>query len=268
MHVDPRCVWADIQAIRDRSPLIHNITNYVVMEQTANCLLAIGASPVMAHAVEEVEDMAALSSCLVINIGTLSPPWITGMLLAQKTAHAKGIPIVFDPVGSGATPFRTQTSLAILDQASITVIRGNASEIVSLNGTQFSTKGVDSHLQAIDFQEQAIKLAQKRKCIVWMSGTTDVVTDGHTHHLIHNGHPLMGKVTGMGCTASAITGAFLAVNQNPLLACAHAATLMGIAGEIAAEMATAPGSFKLAFTDSLYKIALVPILERMRVEYV
>src|SRR5271154_1377622 len=114
MQVDPHCVWADIQAIRDRSPLIHNITNYVVMEQTANCLLAIGASPVMAHAVEEVEDMAALSNSLVLNIGTLSPAWISGMMLAQKTAQSKGIPIVFDPVGSGATPFRTQTSLAIL----------------------------------------------------------------------------------------------------------------------------------------------------------
>ncbi len=266
MQISPQGVWSDIQAIKKNSPLIHNITNYVVMEQTANSLLAIGASPVMAHAVEEAQDMATIANSLVLNIGTLSSAWIEAMLLALKTANSKSIPIVFDPVGSGATPYRMKTANSILSHGAVTVIRGNTSEIVSLNGNQSLSRGVDSLLNASDYQEQAKMLAIQKKCIVWMSGKTDVVTNGQMLILIHNGHSLMEKVTGMGCTATAITGAFLAVNQNPLLGSAHAAILMGIAGEIAAKKGNGPGSFKLAFIDALYNISLNEIKERMRVD--
>ncbi len=266
MRVDPYGVWSDIQTIRKFSPLVHNITNYVVMEQTANSLLAIGASPVMAHALEEVEAMVTIASSLVLNIGTLSSSWIEGMMLALKAANSKGIPIVLDPVGSGATAYRTTTANSILNQGIVTAIRGNASEILSLSGHQNSTKGVDSLANASNHLEEAKTLALTRKCIVWMSGKTDVITNGQSVILIDNGHALMGKVTGMGCTATAITGAFLAANQDTLLGCAHAAILMGIAGEIAAEKGDGPGSFKPAFLDALYKITFSEIEERMSVE--
>jgi len=266
MRIDPQGVWSDIQAIKKFSPLVHNITNYVVMEQTANSLLAIGASPIMAHAIEEVEDIANAANSLVLNIGTLSSSWIAGMMLALKAANSKDISVVFDPVGSGSTSFRTETSHSILNHGTITAIRGNASEILALNGKQCSNKGVDSLLNASDYLEEAKTLAMKHECIVWMSGQADVVTNGQSLFLIHNGHLLMGKVTGMGCTATAISGAFLSVNEDPLLGSVHAAILMGIAGEMAAENGSGPESFKFAFIDALYNISLRDIEERMRVE--
>lgn len=266
MLIDPQGVFSNIQAIKSQSPLIHNITNYVVMEQTANSLLAIGASPVMAHALEEVQDMTMIANSLVLNIGTLSSSWIQAMLLALKSANAKGIPVVFDPVGAGATPYRTREANSILNYGSVTAIRGNASEIVTLSGNSALNRGVDSVLNAADYHREAKLLALKRNCIVWMSGETDVITNGHVLISIHNGHPLMGKVTGMGCSATAITGAFLAVNQDPLLGVVHAAILMGIAGEVTAQTGSGPGSFKWAFTDALFNISFDEIKERMRYE--
>jgi len=266
MKIDPHNLWSDIQAIKKFSPLIHNITNYVVMEQTANSLLAIGASPVMAHALEEVEDMTMNANSLVLNIGTLSSSWIQAMLLAIKMANGKGIPIVFDPVGAGATPYRTQTAKSILNHGSITVIRGNASEIVALQGDQCLTKGVDNTLNPCDCIEKAKALAIERKCTVSMSGKTDVVTNGASVFLIHNGHTLMSKVTGMGCTSTALTGSFLSVNRDPLLSAMHAAILMGIVGDIAAQNSNGPGSFKIAFTDALHAISLEEIVKHMHVE--
>lgn len=266
MSIDLQCVWSDIQAIKKISPLVHNITNYVVMESTANGLLAIGASPVMAHALDEVDDIVKIASSLVLNIGTLSSSWIQGMIVALKAANAKDIPVILDSVGVGATLYRTEAAHSILNQGSVKVIRGNASEIASLSGSQALTKGVDSLLNATDCQNQAKILASKNRCVVWMSGQTDVVTDGQSSILIHNGHALMSKVTGMGCMATAITGAFLAVNQNILLGCAHAAVLMGVAGEIAAEKCKGPGSFKIEFLDALYSLSLNEIEERICVD--
>lgn len=266
MRIDPHSVWIDIQAIKNFSPLVHNITNFVVMEQTANSLLAIGASPVMAHALEEAEDMTMLANSLVLNIGTLSSSWVDAMFLALNAARSKNIPIVFDPVGAGATSYRTNVASTILSHQAVTVIRGNASEIVSLNERICSTKGVDSTTDTCLHLKQACALALKYKCIVWMSGKTDIVTDGLASALIHNGHPLMSKVTGMGCTATAITGAFLSINPNPFMGCIHAAILMGVAGEIASEMVKGPGSFKLAFTDALFNISLKDLKKRTNLE--
>lgn len=268
MKLDPKGVWSDIQAIKKFSPLVHNITNYVVMESTANGLLAIGASPVMAHAVDEVEDMIKIANSLVLNIGTLSPAWIQAMILSLKAANSKGIPVVLDPVGIGATPYRTKTTHSLLAHGKVTAIRGNASEIASLTDSQITTKGVDSLLNAVDCHDQARGLASKSKCIVWMSGATDVITDGKLSILVHNGHPLMSKVTGMGCMATAITGAFLVINQDTLLGCAHAAISIGIAGEIASINCKGPGSFKLEFIDALYNLSLDQIEERIRLDIV
>ena len=137
-------IWQDIRRIRAEAPLVHNITNYVVMNSTANALIAVGASPVMAHAVEEVEEMTCLARALVLNIGTLSAPWVAAMVIAGSAAARKGIPVIFDPVGSGATCFRSTMALRICDETSPAIIRGNASEIASLGGAGNSTKGVDS----------------------------------------------------------------------------------------------------------------------------
>jgi hydroxyethylthiazole kinase len=268
MKIDPHCVWTDLQSIKNRSPLIHNVTNYVVMQQTANSLLAIGASPVMAHAVEEVADMAMMASGLVLNIGTLSPLWIEGMRRALKAANRKQIPVVLDPVGAGATAYRTETALALLNHGTVTAIRANPSEVAALCGHQGKTRGVDSLLDALECTGQADALASREKCVVWMSGERDIITDGAVHVCIGNGDPLMGKVTGMGCTATAITGAFLTVNPDPFIGCVHAAALMGIAGEMAAQKANGPGSFIPAWMDTLYTISSADIEERLRVKTV
>lgn len=265
MSVEPHGIWADIQAIKIKSPLIHNITNYVVMEKTANALLSIGASPVMAHACEEVAEMTSLADSLVINIGTLSLHWVEAMGIALKTANTLGIPAILDPVGAGATAYRTETVRMLLKHETVALIRGNASEIAALQGEGGSTKGVDSLLKASDHIDQAMAIAKRHRCIVWMSGESDVITDGQACTFVDNGDPLMSKVTGMGCTATAIAGAFLAVNKNSLLATAHAAVLMGIAGEHAATRSKGPGSFNAAFFDSLYNITLKEIEERIRV---
>jgi hydroxyethylthiazole kinase len=208
MQIDPRFVWTDIQAIRKSRPLVHNITNYVVMESSANALLALGASPAPAHALEEVEEMAGKANSLVLNIGTLSSTWIQGMLLALQTANSKGIPVILDLVGAGATAYRLETSRSILRQGSVAAIRGNASEIASFFGEQVPSKGVDSALVAIDYQQQAGQLALKNNCVVWMSGPVDVITDGKSLFAPARGHPIMGQVTGMGCMASALERAF------------------------------------------------------------
>lgn len=244
----------DLQKVRNQAPLVHNITNYVVMNNTANALLAIGASPVMAHAVEEVAEMSTLASALVINIGTLSPQWITAMELAMTAAQGKGIPIVFDPVGAGATEFRTRTCLRLLDQTAPTVIRGNASEIMALAGDCVQTKGVDSSAAASEAENAALALAGKYACVVSVSGAVDLITDGKQTARVYNGHPLMPKVTGLGCTATALIGAFCAINNDILVATSYAMTTMGMCGELAAAQAKGPGTLQLHLIDALYNL--------------
>lgn len=251
----------DLQKVRDKAPLVHNITNFVVMNNTANALLAIGASPVMAHAVEEVAEMTALSSALVINIGTLSGVWVDAMALAMTEARHKGIPIVFDPVGAGATAFRTRTCLSLIDQSAPTVIRGNASEIMALAGSSVQTKGVDSAAAESDAEGAALALAKKYHCVVVVSGAIDLITDGKISCRVRNGHPLMPRVTGLGCTATALVGAFCSVNQNPLVAATHAMTVMGMCGELAAAQAAGPGTLQVHLIDAFYNLNNEQIVE-------
>ncbi len=254
MKLQSKDLCVDVQHLRDNAPLVHNITNFVVMNNTANALLAIGASPVMAHAVEEVAEMTALASALVINIGTLSQKWIEAMALAMTAARKHGVPIVFDPVGAGATGFRTRTCLDLLEQVTPTVIRGNASEIMALAGDAVQTKGVDSSAAASDAGNAARALAEKYGCVVCVSGAVDLVTDGQRVARVRNGHPLMPKVTGLGCTATAMVGAFCAVNSDSLVATSHAMMTMGICGEIAAEQAAGPGTFQVQLIDAFYNL--------------
>lgn len=257
-------VWEDVQGIRAQAPLVLNITNYVVMNTTANALLAIGASPVMAHAIDEVEDMARIAQALVINIGTLSAPWVESMLKAGRAARERGIGIVLDPVGCGATPYRTRTAQELMREIRPSVIRGNASEIKALLHSGGNTKGVDSRDDPDDVAADARELAQSAQCVVSVSGPVDLITDGARVARVANGHPLMPRVTGMGCTASAITGAFAAVNPDPFAAATHAMAVMGVAGEIAAEGASGPGSFQVIFLDALYRLDAARIEARLR----
>ncbi|MCG6191038.1 hydroxyethylthiazole kinase [Maribellus maritimus] len=252
--INAKSIAADLQALRDNTPLVHNITNFVVMNNTANALLAIGASPVMAHAVEEVADMAGIASALVINIGTLNPLWVEGMMKAGIAATEKGIPVVFDPVGVGATPYRNEVAVQIIEKCKPTLIRGNASEIMALAKENVATKGVDSTVSANAALDAAKSLAKESGAVVVISGAEDFITDGEQVITIKNGSPLMPKVTGMGCTASAVLGAFAAVNKNTLLAAAHGMAVMSICGEIAAKKSAGPGSLQMHFIDTLYNL--------------
>jgi len=243
-----------LKKIRAQKPLIHNITNYVVMNYTANALLACGASPVMAHAYNEVREMVGIANALVINIGTLEEEWIRSMIIAASEANKKGIPIILDPVGAGATNFRTTAALRILRAAKISVIRGNASEILALTDSHSQTKGVDSQHGVDEATDVALELSLRYNAVVAVTGATDVVTDGNATIKVSNGHSLMRYVTGTGCTATALIGTFCAVESNHLKSAASALAYFGIAGELAAKEAIAPGSFMIALLDKLYSI--------------
>ncbi len=253
--ISGRSVFHDLDAIRSHSPLVHNITNYVVMNTTANALLAVGASPVMAHAVDEVEDMVQIASSLVINIGTLSKSWIDAMIKAGKAARKRNIPLVLDPVGAGATSYRTLTGLQIIKECRPGVIRGNASEILSLTSSQGNTKGVDSIAAPESALRTAEKLVKETGAVIVISGAVDYIIDNQSVIQVRNGSPMMGKVTGLGCTATALVGAFMAVNRNFLKASAHAMTVMGIAGELAAKRSDGPGTMQVNFLDALYNLS-------------
>jgi len=245
----------DLAAIREGKPLVHQITNYVVMNETANATLALGALPVMAHAVEEVEEMASLANALVLNIGTLSEHWIEAMLLAAKAANRARVPVVLDPVGAGATRLRTETAKRILDESEIAVVRGNQAEVAALAGREAEIRGVESIGASEPGAELARAAAAQLGCVAAVTGPVDHVSDGTRTIAVSNGHPLLGTVTGTGCMSTAITGCFLGVAPDrPLEAAAEALVAFGVAGEDAAEGAKGPGSFHVALYDALYNL--------------
>jgi hydroxyethylthiazole kinase len=257
---------ANLERVRRARPLVHNITNFVVMNCTANGLLAIGASPVMAHAKDEVEEMVALAGALVLNIGTLSLEWIDSMVRAGKRANELDIPVILDPVGSGATRMRTASAKRLISELSIRVIRGNGSEILSLADRSAGTKGVDSVHGVDEAKEAAGELARELRTTLAITGAVDLVTDGRRQLRVHNGHELMQTVTGTGCTATAIIGAFLAVDKDPVRAAATALAYFGLAGEKGAEKADGPGSYQIALLDALYKITPGQLIEGARIQ--
>ncbi|MBN1627966.1 MAG: hydroxyethylthiazole kinase [Deltaproteobacteria bacterium] len=244
----------NLRLVREKKPLVHNITNYVVMNYTANALLAMGASPVMAHAQNEVEEMVSLAGSLVQNIGTLTDDWIASMISAGKKANQLGKPVILDPVGSGATTLRTNSAKKIINETKLSVIRGNASEILSLRDENSATKGVDSLHSVDEAADTASSLAKELNTTLAVTGVVDLVTDGARVIRVLNGHKLMEFVTGTGCTATTAIGAFLAVDKDPVTAAATALAYFGLAGEKAALKATAPGSFMIAMLDALYEI--------------
>jgi hydroxyethylthiazole kinase len=256
-----------LAAIRSEKPLIHQITNYVVMNETANATLALGALPVMAHAREEVEEMVALASALVINIGTLSPHWVEAMLAAGRASNAKGIPVVVDPVGAGATSYRTDTARRLLDEVDVTVLRGNAGEVATLVGVEAEVRGVESIAAGGDPAELAREAARTLGIIASVTGPVDHVSDGERVLSVSNGHQLLATVSGTGCMSTAITGCFLAAKPGEALeAAAEALAAFGVAGEDAANGARGPGTFHAALYDALYNLEPNRLDERSRIE--
>lgn len=245
---------ANLRNLRKSRPLVHNITNFVVMNYTANALLACGASPVMAHAPEEVEEMVSLAGALVLNIGTLSPDWVESMIKAGKRANERKIPVILDPVGSGATTLRTESSRRLIRELSIQVIRGNASEVLSLAREGSGTRGVDSLHGVDEAADAARNLASALHTTLAITGPVDLITDGIRTCRVHNGHEMMSRITGTGCTATVVIGAFLAIDKDALAAAATGLAYFGLAGERAAETAKAPGSYQTALLDALFTI--------------
>ncbi len=242
-----------LERVRATAPLVHNITNFVVMNTTANALLAIGASPAMVHAVEEVEAFVHHAAAVVINIGTLSEPWAEAMRRAADAATAAGVPWVLDPVAAGVTPFRSAIASDLVARRP-TVIRGNASEILALAGGMGGGKGVDSTHGSTVALDVAQRFAAETGSTVAITGEVDYVTDGGTVASIANGHAMMTMVTGLGCTASALVGAFLGAGLAPTAATTAALTTLGVAGEIAAAQSLGPGSLQLNLLDQLYRL--------------
>ncbi|UAB71809.1 hydroxyethylthiazole kinase [Vibrio sp. SCSIO 43132] len=248
--------------VRENKPLVVNVTNYVVMNNTANALLSVGASPIMAHSREEMAEMMSFAGALVINIGTLDSQWLPRMEFAVEQANKNGKPVVLDPVGCGASAIRTKASRDIAKAADRLIIRGNASEIIALADEQAQSKGVDA-LDSSDAALEAAKfLSEEYQCSVVVSGATDYIVSADQVMSLLNGHEMMPYVTGMGCTLSALTGAFAAVGDNSGVA---AAAVLGVAGEIAAEQAKGPGSLQLELLDVLYLLDEKVLAERLNI---
>jgi len=244
--------YADIFArLREKRPLVHHITNYVTINDCANITLCVGGSPVMAEAPEEAAEMASVADSLVLNIGTLNAVQIESMILAGSAANVRGIPVILDPVGAGATRFRTRTTERLLDELEITVLKGNAGEIGVVAGVEATVRGVDSCGMTGDPVTIARGLATTLALTVVVTGVTDIVTDGKRTLLVANGNSLMGRISGTGCMASSIIGAFCSVSEDPVTASAAALAAFGLAGERAAAEAHGPLSFKGALFDEL-----------------
>jgi hydroxyethylthiazole kinase len=265
----PSDLWADVLAVRAQRPLVHSITNLVVMNFNANVLLAMGASPVMAHAHEEVADMAAIAQALVLNIGTLEPYWIKSMCQALDVATARGIPTVLDPVGAGATPYRNESIQVLMRQAMPGVIRGNASEIMSVAGIAAQTRGVDSSAAVADALQAARDLAARSGGVVCVSGPVDQVLDaGGRLASLANGHEWMTRITGVGCSATALVGAFCAVQPDAWRATVSAMAYLGVVGEVATDAVQANGqgvgSLQMALLDQLQLLDEATFAQRLK----
>ncbi len=237
--------------VREKHPLVHHITNYVTVNDCANITISAGAAPVMADAPEEVCEMVTVAGALVLNIGTLNKGQIESMLLAGGMANDRRIPVILDPVGAGATRFRTESAQRLLDELKITILKGNAGEIGILAGAEAFVRGVDSQGVTGDPSRIAQHFAKESGVTVVVSGVTDIVTDGKRILLVENGHPMMGSISGTGCMAASVTGAFASVTDDPVIASAAALAAFGIAGEKAAAGARGPYSFKTALFDEM-----------------
>lgn len=243
--------------LQQTKPLVHNMTNVVVTNFTANGLYALGASPVMAYAPEEVADMAKIAGAVVLNLGTLSTPLVDAMIIAGRSANAHGVPVLLDPVGAGATPFRTESALRILRKVKVALVRGNAAEIANLVGESREIKGVDAaDTSGEEAAELTVRAARSLNTTVAVTGPEDVISDGQRCRIVSGGDALLTQVTGTGCLLTAVLGAFAAVEQDVLLAGTAGLAFYGAAASRAAERTAqyGPGSFQIAFLDELAKL--------------
>ena len=262
MSIDP---GATLGVVRERKPLVHNITNYVVMNETANAILALGALPVMAHAEREVREMVGLAGALVLNIGTLSESWIEAMVSAGIEANDRGVPVVLDPVGAGATSYRTETAKRILAAVDVAVLRGNAGEVATLVGAEAEGRGVESVGVDGDPAALAQEAARRLGVVASVTGAIDHVSDGERSASVANGHELLASITGTGCMSTALTGCFLAGKEDSFEAAAEALVAFGVAGEDAAAEAKGPGSFHVALYDALAALDPATLTARAKV---
>ncbi|MDP5293211.1 hydroxyethylthiazole kinase [Oceanimonas sp. CHS3-5] len=255
-----------LKAVRVQKPLVLNITNYVVMNNSANGLLALGASPIMAHSRDELAELVPLVGAVVINIGTLDSSWIERMVMAVMLANQHGKPVVLDPVGCGASSLRTHTSRRLAGLAERLIIRANASEIIALAGDNAGVEAQGRGVDSLDGVESALAaaryLTRHYGASVVISGETDIILDENSETRLNNGCAMMPFVTGMGCTLSALTGAFAAVGETSGVA---AAAVMGVAGELAADMARGPGSLQLNLLDALYRLDAEALDNRLKI---
>ena len=249
-------VGRTLEKVREEIPLIHNMTNRVVTNFTANGLLALGASPVMAHAREEVAEMACSAGAVVLNMGTPDETEAEAMLIAGKAANQHGVPVLFDPVGAGATSYRTELARKIVREVNVAIVRGNAAEIANLIGEAWQIKGVDAAAGQQNTTALAKKAARQLGTVVVVTGAEDVITNGQTGYRIGNGDPMLTKVTGTGCLLTSVMGAFAAVERDLLVAGVSALVCYGIAAEKAARhtINEGPGSFQIQFLNELSKI--------------
>jgi hydroxyethylthiazole kinase len=265
-----------LNSVRERNPLVHHITNYVTVNDCANITLALGGSPVMADDINEVCDMVSLASAFVINIGTLNSRTVEAMLEGGKRANELNIPVILDPVGAGATAYRTEVAKRIIDEVKLAVVRGNLSEIKTLYGIEVQTKGVDSG-EIIDgnadeftlAKEIAKDFAKKLGAVVAITGAVDIITDGRTVYTAHNGHKIMSKITGTGCMCTSLIGSYLGSVDNKLLAALAGITSMSIAGEVAYDnfdkTKEGTGTLKAKIIDAIYNLDDEVIIERGKI---
>ncbi len=251
--------------LREEHPLIHHITNQVVMNDTANLTLHLGALPVMAHAPEEVGDMVSVAGALVLNTGTLTTETIATMLIAGRRANALGIPIVLDPVGAGANRFRTEMNARLLSELRIAVVRGNAGEIATLAGAGGRVKGVESVGAVENPAAVARELARRCGAVVAITGQRDLISDGRRTLAVDNGHRWLTTLTGTGCMATTAVACFAAVERELPLAVAAALAAYGLAAEQAAPQASGPASFKVAFLDRVYLLTPEQLAQGARI---
>ncbi|UNC93792.1 hydroxyethylthiazole kinase [Candidatus Contubernalis alkalaceticus] len=257
-----------LEQVRNQVPLVHHITNQVVMNDCANISLHIGGSPVMAHAIQEVEEMVSMADCLILNVGTLTKDLVESMVKAGRRANQEGIPVLFDPVGAGATVMRTQASQRLLNELKIDIIKGNPGEISVLAGLKAQVRGVDS-VDVGGEPRQVVKMLadQTGSCVV-MTGAVDWVSDGKRTFCVKNGHILLSKLTGTGCILGSIIGAFASVVNDSLLASLSGLVCLGIAAEVAAEKENLPASFKRTLFDEVYAMDREKIIKYATVEEV
>lgn len=255
--------WETLARLRQQQPLVHHLTNWVTIYDCAQVVKVLGGSPVMAHAREEVAQMAGLASALVLNIGTLTPELVEAMLLAAQAANAKGIPVVLDACGAGATTLRDEASFKLLEKARIDILKGNASEIARLSGAPVQTKGVDAAAVDLDLGDMARTLAQLLQLVVVVTGQTDIIAGPEKLYRVSNGHTLMAHVVGTGCMATSLIGAFAAMEPDLAAAAAAALVCFGVAAEVAAPQALGPATFKEKLFDALYNLDEATLREKM-----